>query len=189
MGDIFEYKKVQPNPNVESLFGFNAFCEWMGITKPNENNKALYNSGDVRGRFAESVIEQLEGSSNIISANQNTVGYDIDRDGVLAELKTTSTICSVPSTRIHQTCYLQVGGLLSKKGECHEIIILDLVNMRRFCIPHDVFFNEMKFYKSSGDISFRWYADYNPNKFYLNGSYRSKVMPHNTMLIKKYEIK
>jgi len=189
MGDIFEYKKIDPNPNVESLFGFKAFCGWMGITKPNENSKVLYNSGDVRGRFAESVIEQLEGSSNIISANQNTVGYDINRNGVLAELKTTSTLIQKSSTIKHKTSYLQIGGLLSKKGECHEIIILDLVNMRRFCIPHDVFFNEMKFYKSRKDISFRWYGDYNPNKFYLNGNYRSKTMRYNTILIQKYEIK
>lgn len=189
MGDIFEYKKVQPNPNVESLFGFNAFCEWMGITKPNENSKSLYNSGDVRGRFAESVIEQLEGSNVIIADNQNTKGFDIDRNGILAELKTTSTLVTDESMKKHNTSYLQIGGLESKRDKCHEIIILDLVNMRRFCIPHDVFFNEIKFNESSGDISFRWYADYNPNKFCLNGNYRSKVMPYNTMLIKKYEIK
>ncbi len=189
MGDIFEYKKVQPNPNVESLFGFNAFCEWMGITKPNENSKALYNSGDVRGRFAESVIEQLEGSNTIIADNQNTKGFDINRNGILAELKTTSTLRSSESTLKHFTCYLQIGGLLSKRDNCHEIIILDLVNMRRFCIPHDVFFNEMKFYKCGGDISFRWFGDYDPNKFYLNGDYRSETMSHNTILIQKHEKK
>ena len=194
MGDIFEYKKIDPNPNVESLFGFKAFCKWMGITKPNENSKALYNSGDVRGRFAESVVEQLEGSNEIIHANQNTVGYDIIREGVLGELKSTSTLCSSESTLIHHTCYLQVGGLESKRDNCDEIIILDLVNMRRFCIPHDVFFNEMKFYNvrkkdTIVDISFRWFGDYNPNKFYLNGDYRSDTMSHNTSLIQKYEIK
>ena len=194
MVDLFERKKVDPNPNVEILFGFYAFCKWMGITKPNENSKALYNSGDVRGRFAESVIEQLEGSNTIIADNQNTKGFDINRNGILAELKTTSTLCSSESTIKHFTCYLQVSGLLSKRDNCHEIIILDLVNMRRFCIPHDVFFNEMKFYDVTKndevvDITFRWFGDYDPNKFYLNGDYRSETMSHNTILIQKYEIK
>ena len=66
MGDIFEYKKINPNPNVEILFGFEAFRKWM---MKEENILSLYNSGDVRGRFAESVIEQLEGSNTIIVDN------------------------------------------------------------------------------------------------------------------------
>ena len=194
MVNLFERKKVNPNPKVEELFGFPPFCKWMGITKPNENSRKLYNSGDVRGRFAEDVIEKLEGSNTIIADNQNTKGFDINRNGILAELKTTSTLRSSESTLKHFTCYLQIGGLLSKRDNCDEIIILDLVNMRRFCIPHDVFFNEMKFYdvKKKGiktDISFRWFGDYDPNKFYLNGDYRSETMSHNTMLIQKYEIK
>ena len=61
MGDLLERKKVKPNPKVEALFGFPAFCKWVGITEPNENSRKLYNSGDVRGRFAEDVIEKLEG--------------------------------------------------------------------------------------------------------------------------------
>ena len=194
MVNLFERKKVNPNPKVEELFGFPPFCKWMGITKPNENSRKLYNSGDVRGRFAEDVIEKLEGSNTIIADNQNTKGFDINRKGILAELKTTSTLISSESTIKFQTCYLQISGLESKKTKCHEIIILDLVNMRRFCIPHDVFFDEMKFYdvKKKGiktDISFRWFGDYDPNKFYLNGDYRSETMSHNTMLIQKYEIK
>ena len=194
MVNLFERKKVNPNPKVEELFGFPPFCKWMGITKPNENSRKLYNSGDVRGRFAEDVIEKLEGSNTIIDDNQNTKGFDINRKGILAELKTTSTLISSESTIKFQTCYLQISGLESKKTKCHEIIILDLVNMRRFCIPHDVFFDEMKFYdvKKKGiktDISFRWFGDYDPNKFYLNGDYRSETMSHNTMLIQKYEIK
>ncbi len=191
---IFKIKKVNPNPKVEELFGFPPFCKWMGITKPNENSRKLYNSGDVRGRFAEDVIEKLEGSNTIIADNQNTKGFDINRKGILAELKTTSTLISSESTIKFQTCYLQISGLESKKTKCHEIIILDLVNMRRFCIPHDVFFDEMKFYdvKKKGiktDISFRWFGDYDPNKFYLNGDYRSETMSHNTILIQKYEKK
>tara|TARA_R110001606_G_scaffold203220_1_gene351365 strand:- start:96 stop:749 length:654 start_codon:yes stop_codon:yes gene_type:complete len=186
-------KMVNPNPNVEKLFGFKAFCKWMGITNPNENSKSLYNSGDVRGRFAESVIEQLEGSNAIIADNQNTKGFDIDRNGILAELKTTSTLVTTPSTKKYQTCYLQVGGLESKRTKCHEIIILDLVNMRRFCIPHDDFFYKMKFYdvKKKGiktDISFRWFGDYDPEKYYINGDYRSKRASHNTALIQQYEV-
>lgn len=188
-----ERKMVNPNPNVLKLFGFEAFCKWVGITEPNENSKKLYNSGDVRGRFAEDVIEQLEGSNVIVVANQNTKGFDVNRKGVLAELKTTSTLITTSSTKKHQTCYLQISGLESKRNECHEIIILDLVNMRRFCIPHDDFFNKMEFYdvKKNGikvDISFRWFGDYDPNKFYKNGDYRSYPMSHNTILIQKYEV-
>lgn len=194
MIDLFERKKVNPNPKVEALFGFPAFCKWVGITEPNENSRKLYNSGDVRGRFAEDVIEKLEGSSNIITDNQNIKGYDIIRKGVLAELKSTSTLISSESTLKHFTCYLQISGLKSKKGNCHEIIILDLVNMRRFCIPHDVFFYEMKFYDVTKndevvDWSFRWFGDYDSDKFYLNGDYRSDKMSHNTKLIQKYEVK
>ena len=191
MGDIFEYKKIDPNPNVEILFGFEAFRKWM---MKEENILSLYNSGDVRGRFAESVVEQLEGSNTIIADNQNTKGFDINRNGILAELKTTSTLRSSESTLKHFTCYLQIGGLLSKRDNCDEIIILDLVNMRRFCIPHDVFFKKMRFYDVTKndevvDITFRWFGDYDPNKFYLNGDYRSYKMSHNTIWIQKYEIK
>ena len=198
MVDLFERKKVNPNPKVEALFGFPAFCKWYGINEPNENSRKLYNSGDVRGRFAEGVIEKLEGSSNIIADNQNIRGYDIirivDSKGILAELKSTSTLISSESTLKHFTCYLQISGLKSKKGKCHEIIILDLVNMRRFCIPHDVFFYEMKFYDVTKndevvDWSFRWFGDYDSDKFYLNGDYRSDKMSHNTKLIQKYEVK
>ena len=180
-------KMVNPNPNVEMLFSFKAFRKWM---MKEENMRSLYNSGDVRGRFAESVIEQLEGSNAIIADNQNTKGFDIDRNGILAELKTTSTLVTTPSTKKYQTCYLQVGGLESKRTKCHEIIILDLVNMRRFCIPHDDFFYKMKFYevKSKNDISFRWFGDYDPEKYYINGDYRSKRASHNTALIQQYEV-
>ena len=124
MVNLFERKKVNPNPKVEELFGFPPFCKWMGITKPNENSRKLYNSGDVRGRFAEDVIEKLEGSNTIIADNQNTKGFDINRKGILAELKTTSTLISSESTIKFQTCYLQISGLESKKTKCHEIIIL-----------------------------------------------------------------
>ena len=66
--------------------------------------------------------------------------------------------------------------------------------MRRFCIPHDVFFYEMKFYDVTKndevvDWSFRWFGDYDSDKFYLNGDYRSDKMSHNTKLIQKYEVK
>ena len=188
-----ERKMINPNPNVVKLFGFEAFCKWVGDANPTENARLLYSNGDVRGRFAESVIEQLEGSNIIVVANQNTKGFDIDRNGILAELKTTSTLVTTSGTKIYKTCYLQIGGLKSKKTKCHEIIILDLVNMRRFCIPHDDFFNKMEFYdvKKNGvkvDISFRWYGDYDHEKYYNNGNYRSDIMSHNTILIQQYEV-
>ena len=177
--------------NVEKLVGFEAFKKWMEDEK---NMKAMYNSGDVRGRFAESVIEQLEGSNVLIADNQNTKGYDINRNGILSELKTTSTLITTPSTRKNLTCRLQVGGLESKRNNCHEIIILDLVNFKRFDVPHDVFFNEMKLYdvKNKGgvvvNLLFLWYGDYNPNKYFLNGNERSESMSHNTRLLGNYQV-
>jgi hypothetical protein len=51
----------------------------------------------------------------------------------------------------------------------------------------------MKFYDVTKndevvDWSFRWFGDYDPDKFYLNGDYRSEKMSHNTKLIQKYEV-
>ena len=60
-----------------------------------------------------------------------------------------------------------------------------MVNFKRFEVPHDDFFNKFKFYdvKTKGDISFQWYGDYDPNKYFLNGNYRSEIKSYNTKLL------
>ena len=189
-----EYIKVNPNPRVEKLFGFEAYCKWMGITKPNANSLTSYNSGDVKGRFIEAVLEQTEGTSGKITENQNTPYFDLIRNGKKVESKSTSTNVTSPSQQKYNTNYLQIGGLLSKKYGCDEIIITDAVNFRWFCIPHDDFFNKFKLidvWKNQSElIDYRlvWFTDYNPNKYFKNGNYRSPYLSHNTKLITNYEV-
>jgi hypothetical protein len=190
---------IKVNKSVKEQIGPDAFLKWIAVP---ENALMLYNMGDVAGRWIEKIIEQKEGTNTNQLGNQNTHGYDVLRykDGLLkkAEIKTTSTVVTTKSTRKHNTCYMKVGGLEDKRTKCHEIIIIDKVNFHRFCIPHDVFFNEGSFYGEGKTLSFRWYADYDEDKTLQktkrnlldDGTYklRSEPMSNNTKLLKKYQI-
>ena len=189
------------NPKVRDKYSFEAFCKWMGITNPNENSRALYNSGDVSGRFIEQVIIQNEGIKQTIKENQNTHFYDILRykNNVIikGEIKTTSTLVTDASMKKHNTSYLKIGGFAQKINEFDEIIIIDKVNFHRFEIPHDIFFSEAIFSGTKGN-DFRWYADYDEYKtlqkvkrnLLSDGTHRlrSEALANNTKLIKKYQI-
>jgi len=189
--------KVGTNPNVEKDISPKAFKEWLNLPSNLEN---FYNNGDVKGRFIESIIEQKEGSKKAITENQNTKGKDVVRQGVDGEIKSTSTICDFDDAGLkHKSCHLQIGGLVSKKGPKgtkKDIIIVDAVNFRRFEVPHDDFYyGDFQFFKvkaatRSGkeDLSFKWYADYDSEKYYLNGDYRSTAKSNNTKLILNYEV-
>ena len=159
----------------------------------------LYKMGDVSGRWIELLVEQNESDLHeIISSNQNTHGYDVIRKGKKGEIKTTSTVVTNKSSIKHGTCYLKIGGLEDKRNNTDEFIIFDKPGYHRFEIPHDVFFNETKFYGEGKTLSFRWFADYdedNPKKYYKvaknndgTPKHRSIPMFHNTKLLKKYQI-
>ncbi|MDA8686586.1 hypothetical protein N9L94_06195 [Robiginitalea sp.] len=189
-------QRVNPNPRIESNFDINAFLVSIGSLEVNENNRAIYDMGDVRGRWAERRYQKLYGGRMTLEAkNQNTPGYDVLIDGKKCEIKTTSTICQKNSNT--NMSYFQVGGLIGKFKKCHVFIILDLVNMREFRIPHDDFWNKDIFtlIEQGGDYSFRWMADYNPKKYYKTAEnedgtpkLRSEGMTKNTINILDYEI-
>ena len=181
-----EHTKVNTNPKVEQLLSFEAFSKW--IKESDDNIKEFYNMGDVRGRWAERRLQELFGDRDrIIEANQNTYGYDLLIDGFKWEVKSTSSIQDKLSK--YKTSYLQIGGLKSKENECHGIIFLDLVNYRMFRIEHDDFFknDNIKLIPQGNDYSFRWFVDYDENKYYKNGKYRSETLSKNTIAIKQYE--
>ena len=190
MKTIKVWKKVGTNSNVENIFGFEAFCKYYGIT-PNQRSPQLYASGDVRGRFIEQVIGELEGNKDSIVENQNIKGKDvqiINSDGVEqdVEIKTTSTVCNFTDRGLkNKSCYLMWNGLKSKENECDYLIFIDAVNFRRFEIPHDDFFT---LFERSAEEMMIIYADYDSEKFWLNGDYRSSSKSNNTKLIKQYEI-
>ena len=192
-----KWNKEGSNPKIKELIGPEAFFAWLSNR---DNALSLYNMGDVKGRFIESRIEQKEGSNKVITENQNTKGKDVVRQGVDGEIKSTSTICDFDDAGLkHKSCHLQIGGLMSKKGPKgtkKDIIIVDAVNFRRFEVPHDDFYyGDFQFFKvkaatRSGkeDLSFKWYADYDSEKYYLNGDYRSPSKSNNTKLILNYEV-
>jgi len=187
--------KIKINPKIKELIGPEAFLAWLSNR---DNALSLYNMGDVAGRWIEKIIEQNEGDGVNESTNQNTHGHDVKRNGKKGEIKTTSTKVTTLSTQKHRTCYMKIGGLEDKRGKTDEFIIFDKVNFHRFCIPHDVFFNEGDFYGEGRTLSFRWYADYDEDKTFQktkrnlldDGTYklRSKKMSNNTKLLKKYQI-
>tara|TARA_R110000772_G_scaffold76763_1_gene165525 strand:- start:43 stop:645 length:603 start_codon:yes stop_codon:yes gene_type:complete len=193
-----EWNKVGTNPKIKELIGPEAFLVWISNR---DNALSLYNMGDVSGRWIEKIVEENEGDSVNESTNQNIKGKDIVRQGVDGEIKTTSTICNFTDDGLkHKSCHLQIGALMSKKGPKgtkKDIIIVDAVNFRRFEIPHDDFYygdfqlGEVKAATRSGkeDLNFRWYADYDSEKYYLNGDYRSPSKSNNTKLILNYEKK
>ena len=58
-----------------------------------------------------------------------------------------------------------------------------------FRIEHDDFFknDNIKLIPQGNDYSFRWFVDYDENKYYKNGKYRSETLSKNTIAIKQYE--
>ena len=197
---------IKVNKKIKDQFSYEAYCKWSGITKPNlyqdKNSRAMYNSGDVSGRFIENVIIQNEGIKQSVKENQNTHFYDVLRYNKLkeiikGEIKSTSTLVTDASMKKHNTSYLKIGGFAQKINEFGEMIIIDKVNFHRFEIPHDVFFKEAIFSGTKGN-QFCWYADYDEYKtlqkvkrnLLPDGTYRlrSKTLANNTELIKKYQI-
>ena len=79
----------------------------------------------------------------------------------------------------------EIGNVLSKKGKCHIIRVIDLINFRMFEIPHDVFFMKNKGIKINKrgkkkiTDSFTFSASYNKT---------DKKAPQNTSLLLKYEV-
>jgi hypothetical protein len=190
-------RKLMRDFSIKEIFDFKAFCKYHEST-PNENMRSLYNMGDVRGRWAERVLQDLIGDKGKTSkSNQNAHGYDIEIDGNKWEVKTTSSIQAKNSK--HGTAYLQIGGLKNKRGKCYGIIFLDLVNYKMFCIKHDDFFynGEIQLIPQGEDLSFRWFVDYDEYKtlkkvkrnLLEDGTYklRCKNLSINTKAIKKYE--
>ena len=184
-----KWSRVGTNSKVYKRFNFEAFCKYHKADEvDNENMLSLYNMGEVRGRWVERVLQDLLGDGDkITEANQNTQGWDIMMEGKRWEIKTTSSICAKSSAEFG-TSYLQIGGLKSKKI-AYGIMFLDLVNYRIFKIKTTDFFNPNIFslIPQGDDLSFRWFVDYNENKFWKNGNCRSKLMSMNTKAIKKYE--
>ena len=190
---------IKIKSKVKNEFSYEAFRKWM--LSDEKNFKSMYNSGDVSGRFIENVIIQNEGVKQIVKENQNTHFYDVLRykNHVImkGEIKSTSTLVTDASMKKHNTSYLKIGGFAQKEGGFDEMIIIDKVNLFRFEIPHDVFFNEAIFSGTKGN-DFRWYADYDEYKtlqkvkrnLLPDGTYRlrSEALANNTKLIKKYQI-
>tara|TARA_R110001606_G_scaffold99604_2_gene219653 strand:- start:375 stop:971 length:597 start_codon:yes stop_codon:yes gene_type:complete len=190
-------RKLMRDFNIKELFDFKAFCKYHKA-KECENMKALYNMGDVRGRWAERVLQGLIGDKIKTSkSNQNTHGYDIIINGKKWEVKTTSSIQQQNSK--HGTAYLQIGGLKGKIDKCYGIIFLDLVNYKMFCIKHNDFFynDKIQLISQGKDLSFRWFVDYDEYKtlqkvkrnLLEDGTYklRSENLSINTKAIKNYE--
>jgi len=100
-------------------------------------------------------------------------GYDvIGANGETYEVKATASA---------KTGDFSVGGLLTKKGKCDYIAIVDMLNGRVSIIPAKIFFKRAKLVNAHGG-SFRWkneYESFNPNT--MNG--------YNAGLFAEYEVK
>ena len=80
-----------------------------------------------------------------------------------------------------QNKYCRVGSLLTKK-ESNVIRIIDGVNNKESNIPTEEFFKVAKLHGGE----FWYYADLNPDKYFMNGNLKSKKMHINTKLFNKY---
>ena len=149
-----------------------ALIEWLVKDNFKELNN-LINVKSVRGSVVERKIAQ-----DLNSQFTDLHGSDeIDLYGRVIETKMTKSIYNGK---------FEIGNVLSKKGKCDFIRVIDLINFRWFEIPHDVFFDKnygIKIYK-------RGVKKIN-DSFWFSASYNEtdKIAVHNTSLVLKYEIK
>ena len=99
-------------------------------------------------------------------------GYDVIGEG--------GETYEVKSTASAKTGDFSVGGLLTKKGKCDYIAIVDMLNGRVSIIPAKIFFKRAKLINAHGG-SFRWKNTTGPVNFDTTNGY-------NAGLFAEYEI-
>jgi|TARA_B100000959_G_scaffold34553_1_gene32825 hypothetical protein len=100
-------------------------------------------------------------------------GYDVIGDS--------NETYEVKSTASAKTGDFSVGGLLTKKGKCDYIAIVDMLNGRVSIIPAKIFFKRAKLVDVHGG-SFRWKNTTGPVNF-------NTINGYNAALFAEYEIR
>ena len=159
------------NYNLKENLSDLALVQWLIKDNFKELNN-LIKVNSVRGSAVERKIAQ-----DLNSQFTDLHGSDeIDSKGRIIETKMTKSI---------NNGLFEISNVLSKKGKCHFIRVIDLINFRWFEIPHDVFFdkiNGIKIYKRG--------IKKITNSFHFSASYNEtdRKSVHNTNILLKYEI-
>jgi hypothetical protein len=137
----------------------------------NDENNMSKNDDIIRHMIAANGERIIRNMTN--GSIRHGPGYDvIGANGETYEVKATASA---------KTGDFSVGGLLTKKGKCDYIAIVDMLNGRVSIIPAKIFFKRAKLVNAHGG-SFRWkneYESFNPNT--MNG--------YNAGLFAEYEVK
>ena len=154
--------------DLKALLNDEALLAWL-IKGNYKQLKNLIKVFSVRGSIAERLLAEIF-NSKFTDAHGSD---EINTNGDLVETKITKSI---------NLGKFEVGNLLSKKGKCHFIRIVDLVNYRMFEIPHNDFFRRAKINKRGKKKIYNsivWSASYNT---------KDKLARENTQLLLDYEI-
>ena len=149
-------------------FNDSALFNWL-IKNSGKNLKELIQVNRVRGSIMERILSEYF-NSKFTDAHGSD---EINQDGKLVETKITKSISQKK---------FEIGNIISKKGKCDIIRIVDLINYRIFEIQHDEFFKRGKFSirgKTRRNNSLFWSASYNES---------DKIEVGNTQLLIDNEI-
>jgi hypothetical protein len=134
----------------KEVFNDSAVFNWLTKNR-GENLKELIKVNRVRGSIMERILSEYF-NSEFTDAHGSD---EINQDGKLVETKITKSI---------NLKKFEIGNIISKRGKCDIIRIVDLINYRIFEIPHDEFFKYAKFNirgKTRRSDSLLWSASYN----------------------------
>ena len=112
-------------------FNDSALFNWL-IKNSGKNLKELIQVNRVRGSIMERILSEYFNSKFTDAYGSD----EINQDGKLVETKITKYINGKR---------FEIGNIISKKGKCDIIRIVDLINYRIFEIQHDEFFKRGKF--------------------------------------------